>query len=270
MLIKRHRLYLDTDTQAAFKQSPNQSGALNPTHLIIHFTAGASAQSSIDHLTRRGSSASAHLVIARDGTITQLVPFNRIAWHAGRSRWENMNGMNKHSIGIEIDNAGELSGSPGRWQSWFGRTYADDDVVFATHQSDSAPTAWHRYTEAQLAATTTASAAIVEHYDLIDVLGHDDISPGRKRDPGPAFPMENFRSMVIGREEDVAELRKTTTELNIRTGPGVEFAKLEASPLAKGTPLRIEARKGVWRHVEVLNKKGEPEHTGWVHGNYIA
>ncbi len=270
MLVKGHRLYLDGDTQAAFKQSPNAGGALNPTHLIMHFTAGASAQSSIDHLTRQGAKASAHLVIARDGTITQLVPFNRVAWHAGISRWGNLNGMNQHSIGIEIDNAGELSGGPGHWRSWFGRTYADDDVVIATHQFDSEPTAWHRYTEAQLAATLVAAAAIAEHYSLVDVLGHDDIAPARKRDPGPAFPMANFRSTLIGRADDVAELRKTTAELNIRSGPGVDFEKLAASPLAKGTQLRVEARAGVWRYVEVLNMQGEPEHTGWVHGNYIA
>jgi len=141
-------------------------------------------------------------------------------------------------------------------------------MVITTHQFDNAPTAWHRYTEAQIEAIV--AAVITEYYDLIDVLGHDDISPNRKCSEGPAFPMANFSSSLIGRAEDDAELRKTTAKLNTRSGPVVGFEKLAGSPLAKGTQLRIEARAGVLRYVYALNKKAEPEHTGWVHSNYIA
>ena len=71
----------------------------------MHYTAGASAESSIDWLTNPDARASAHVLIARDGGITQLVPFDRRAWHAGRSRWKDRTGLNGWSFGIELDNA---------------------------------------------------------------------------------------------------------------------------------------------------------------------
>ena len=58
--------------------------------------------------------------------------------------------------------------------------------------------------------------------------------------------------------------------LNIREGPGVHFAKLSGSPLAKGIQLLMEVRDGSWCFVQVLDKNGEPELTGWVHGNFVA
>lgn len=270
MRIKKHLLYGDDGKQVAFDKTPNVGGVLRPKYLIIHFTAGASASSSIAHLTKKGTSASAHLVIGRDGEVTQLAPFNVVTWHAGRSRWQGLRGMNQHSIGIEIDNAGEVTGGPGEWRTWFERLIPDQDVIVATHQFDDAPSGWHRYTEAQIEATVAASAAIAETYKLEDVLGHDDISPDRKRDPGPAFPLANMRAKVIGRSDDAPDIRKTTSNLNIRSGPGVDFDKLDVSPLAKGTRLNVEARAGVWRFVEVLGTNDEPTDTGWVHGNYIA
>ena len=78
--------------------------------LVIHFTGGASARSSIDAMRQRG--VSAHLTIDRDGTIYQSIPFSQIAFHAGASRWEDPKtniryiGLNSYSIGIELANAG--------------------------------------------------------------------------------------------------------------------------------------------------------------------
>ena len=216
MKILRHLLHTDAGEQVAIAQSPNRGGDLKARYLIMHYTAGASAESSIRHLTKSGAKASAHLVIGRDGSITQLVPFNRVAWHAGRSRWNGLGGLNQHSIGIELDNAGPLEGGTGSWRSWFGRTYPNDEVLTATHKFESIERGWHTYPEVQLAAALEAAEAIVEHYDLIDVLGHEDIAPERKTDPGPAFPMENFRSNLIGRADDDFELFKTTAALTAR------------------------------------------------------
>lgn len=270
MKIKNHRLVGKDGQAVPYERSPNQSGKLDPTYLIMHFTAGSSARSSIEHLKNPSAKASAHLVIGRDGSIVQLVPFDRVAWHAGRSRWHELRGLNRHSIGIELDNAGELSGEPGRWTAWFGTVYPDDQVAIATHQYDAGPSAWQEYTEVQIAAALEAATAIVAHYGLIDVLGHDDIAPDRKRDPGPAFPLAQFKSRLLGRADEPEPLFVCAANLNIRSGPGVDFEKVRPEALAKGTKVRLEGREGVWCYVEVLDATGAPDLTGWVHGNYLA
>ena len=88
------------------KPSPNHSGEITPKFIVMHYTAGWSAEGSITWLTNKESKVSAHLVIARDGTITQLVPFNKKAWHAGPSVYDGYKNLNSHSIGIALDNAG--------------------------------------------------------------------------------------------------------------------------------------------------------------------
>ncbi len=270
MRIKRHRLYADNDQPVNMRRSPNQGGELTAHYLVMHYTAGATAQSSIQHFLKSQSKASAHVVVGREGEITQLVPFNRVAWHAGRSRWHSLIGLNRHSIGIELDNAGPLEGGPGQWRAWFGRQYPDEDVVVAAHKLDGIDRGWHVYSETQLSVALEVAEAIVAHYGLVDVLGHDDIAPERKLDPGPVFPMESFRGFLIGRADDDLELFETVASLNIREGPGVGFDKIDGSPLAKGTRLRGEVRDGSWHFVEVINERGEPHTTGWVHGNFIT
>ena len=269
MKIIRHRLHEDGGAPVPFKRSPNQGGAYQAKYLIIHYTAGASAESSIRALSNPERKVSAHLVIGRDGAITQLVPFNRIAFHAGKSKWHGLSGLNRHSIGIELDNAGAMERQNGVWKSWFKRAYDDDVVIEAVHRHESESRGWHVFTEDQITATVEASQAIMRHYGLLDVLGHDDISPGRKTDPGPAFPMDSFRAAVIGRDEDEPAEFVTTTALNIREGPGTEFDRLQESPLPPGTRLTLESREGIWCFVVVLGSDGTPTATGWVHGNFI-
>ena len=79
-----------------------------PDMIVLHYTAGTSAESSALFLTRPDVSASAHLVIGRDGEVFQLVPFNIEAWHAGKSWYAGRGGLNHYSIGIELDNLGKL------------------------------------------------------------------------------------------------------------------------------------------------------------------
>src|SRR5687767_14248650 len=124
-----------------------------PDTIIIHYTAGSSATSSIATLCDPNSKASAHLVIGRDGTITQLVPFDTIAWHAGKSQFGGRIGFNQYSIGIEIDNAGLLEKRGDKYYSWFNRAYPEDEVVTAVHRNQSLAQYWHAYTEVQLTAT---------------------------------------------------------------------------------------------------------------------
>ena len=270
MRVRQHRLVHDDGKALNYRPSPNHSGTSTPEYLVVHFTRGASAESSINWLTDRRARASAHLVIARDGTVTQLVPFNRKAWHAGRSRWADRERLNSWSIGIELDNHGDLIGGSGRWRTAWGRPVDDQDVVELPHKHDGKVRGWHDYSEQQLQVTAAVATALIGHYGLKDVVGHDDIAPGRKLDPGPAFPMESFRAAVLGRETDVPEVYQTTAALNIRSGPGTRHDKLPASPLPPGTRLDVLSSHGLWRKVDVLDTVGgEMDVVGWVHSRYI-
>jgi len=167
---------------------PGGSPMLVRRFLVIHFTAGASALSSIDYWKQLANGVCAHLVIDRDGTIYQCRPFNRTAGHAGISRWTdkdgtNYNGLNKCSIGIELANGG----------STFPTRFSKLPPVVAKHKHGGTVREWEAYTPAQLAACTEVSKLLVDRYHLDDVLGHEDIAPGRKQDPGPAFPMAELR-----------------------------------------------------------------------------
>ena len=269
MRIEDHRLLTDDGRPVEYRETPNMGGALRPSWLVMHFTAGRDCESSVSWLTRPEARASAHLVIGRDGRIVQLAPFDRVTWHAGRSHWRGVSGLNAHSVGIELDNAGRLERAGGGWQAWFGGGYADEDVMIATHRNETRECGWHRFTERQLDTALEAAIAIVRAYRLEDVIGHDDISPGRKSDPGPAFPMTSFRGAVSGREEEEDEVVETIAALNIRTGPGIGFDRLPESPLAPGTRLLVLDRRGVWLEVEVRDAAGEPTANGYVHGNYV-
>ena len=186
------------------------------------------------------------------------------------SRWGDIRGLNGHSIGIELDNAGALTGAAGAWKTWFGRACPDDDCVVAAHRNGGATCGWHAYPEAQVSAALAVSEAIFAAYRLDDILGHDDIAPGRKTDPGPAFPMDHFRSRLAGRADDAFPLMETTANVNVREGPGTQFGKLDISPAPRGTLFEPDGRDGVWLSGEVLDARGAPAASGWIHGNYLT
>lgn len=251
----------------SFVETPNKGGDLAPRHLVFHYTAGKSAASSINWLTNPESKASAHLVLARDGTITQLAPFNIKTWHAGLSHWDGLSGLNSYSIGIEMDNAGPLKKVGDQYQAWFGTLYAEDRVVLAKHKLDDKPRWWHAYTEVQIQKALELAQLLVRHYDLKDLIGHEDIAPDRKRDPGPAFPLENVRAIILGREEEEREhYEVTASTLNIRSGPGVEFPSV-AEPLKRGTVVVLLEKRDRWHKVELV-KNGDIE--GWMHNRFLA
>ena len=274
MRISRNRLIADDGAAVPYRRSPNQSPGIHPTYVVMHYTAGASAESSIDWLTNPAARASAHVVVARDGSVTQLVAFDRQAWHAGRSLWRGLEGLNAHAFGIELDNGGPLERRlDGRWYTAFGAAIAEEKVVEARHRDGGPTRGWHAYSTEQLLVAAEVANLLAHHFDLLDVIGHDDIARGRKLDPGPAFPMQTFRARVLGRADDATEARplmQTTTALNIRTGPGTQWDKLAASPLPAGTKLELLAEDGDWRQVLALDVvSGEMDVEGWVHGRYL-
>ena len=104
----KHQLEDGNITQLSCPKNKQKFGAKLPDTVVIHYTAGRSAKSSADYLCRNDIKASAHLVIGREGEIFQLVPFDTVSWHAGKSEFGGRTSLNKYSIGIELDNAGPL------------------------------------------------------------------------------------------------------------------------------------------------------------------
>lgn len=180
---------------AVFIQSPNMGGSLleneNPLFIILHYTATYDAAEAITILCDPKREVSAHLVVDREGFVTQLVPFDRIAWHAGVSEWQGIKSLNSCSIGIEIVNAGKLEKRDSEYFSWDNKRIPSHEVY--AEEADDEKTYWHSYTDVQLTAVRELIACISQHYKVKEVLRHSDISPGRKIDPGPALPTDFFR-----------------------------------------------------------------------------
>lgn len=181
---------------AVRKPVPGGRGMPVRRYLVMHFTAGASAESSISWWKQPAAKgASAHIVIDRDGTVYQCRPFNVTAGHAGVSRWvDRVTGveyknLNSSSIGIELANGGDT----------YPTKFSALPPVKARHknQPNGPEREWEAYPEAQLKAAEEVCAAIRRRYDIDDVLGHDEIAPSRKTDPGPAFPMASFRHKIL-------------------------------------------------------------------------
>lgn len=261
----KHRLVGD---QVTFRATPNHGGVLKPRYLVMHYTAGRSAASSVESLCTQKPSgnASAHIVLGRDGSIVQLAPFNVVTWHAGVSQWNGLVGLNNHSIGVEMDNAGLLKKVGSHYQAWFGKVYPDDEVLLAEHKHGGGIQPWHTYTEIQIERALELAELLVARYGLEDVLGHEDIARGRKADPGPAFPLSSVQSRALGRTQDEpAHFVVTATSLNIRSGPDAAAAPV-AAPLKKGTELILLEPLDRWSRVEVI---GKTDLEGWVSNSYI-
>jgi N-acetylmuramoyl-L-alanine amidase len=221
-----------------------------PDTIILHYTAGGSPESAIQTFKNPLSKASAHLIVARNGVITQMVPFNKIAWHAGESQYEGRTGFNKFSIGIEIDNAGLLEKRGDKYISWFGRTYPENDVVYAVHRNEFSSRYWHLYTEVQIEQVENICHLLMEYYPVKSILGHEEISPGRKTDPGPAFPLDKIRMRLSGSNRDAdgpenipdQEMSVMAEGLNIRALPDINSEKI-AKPLSKNQKVKILEKK---------------------------
>jgi N-acetylmuramoyl-L-alanine amidase len=173
-----------------------------PTLLVIHYTASTSGPSTVRTLAHPDFKASVHFVVAIDGTITQMVRCDHRANHAGASNWNGLDGCNGFSLGIEIVNPGPLhqdrrmviydrGGEPGG-PKWEG------EVVEAKHKNERCPYRWWAaYAPEQIHQVAELTRAILTAYPSVtEVVGHDDVAPWRKIDPGPAWPWEEFRRAV--------------------------------------------------------------------------
>jgi len=152
--------------------------------LVIHYTGMQSERESIKRLCNPKAKVSSHYLINRNGKIYQLVMDNRIAWHAGKSCWGKYNNLNKNSIGVEMVNKGHK----------FGYT---------------------NFKKKQLSSLIKICKNLIKKYKIKreNIVGHSDIAPLRKLDPGEKFPWKKLADNKIGiwhslKERDLIKFRK--------------------------------------------------------------
>ncbi len=152
--------------------SPNFSERTLPIDtILLHYTATDTAERALRHLAnpRAKLRVSAHYVVAADGTIYRMVDESKRAWHAGNSFWRGVTDLNSASIGIEIVNAG-VDGKGAR----------------------------PPYPDAQVASVIALCKDIQTRHTIKWVLGHSDVAPERKQDPGEHFPWKRLAAEGIG------------------------------------------------------------------------
>ena len=137
--------------------------------LIIHYTGMRKESDAINRLTKIQSEVSSHYLIQKNGVIVVMVPERYVAWHAGKSSWKNFKSLNKNSIGIEISNPG--------------------------HEHN-----YINFSKKQIRSILYLSKSLIKKYKIqsSNVLGHSDIAPFRKKDPGEKFPWKLLAKFGIG------------------------------------------------------------------------
>ena len=141
----------------------------NIKFVIIHYTGMQSQIESINRLKNNRSKVSCHYLIDRKGLITQMVMDNKVAWHAGKSKWKNFINLNKNSIGIELVNKGHEFG-------------------------------YQNFSNDQISSLISLCKKLQNKYMIKkeNFLGHSDIAPLRKEDPGEKFPWKKLSKYKIG------------------------------------------------------------------------
>ncbi|MBL8808433.1 MAG: N-acetylmuramoyl-L-alanine amidase [Rhodospirillales bacterium] len=152
--------------------SPNcdeRPAGVRPELLVLHYTDTNTLDETLAILLDPAREVSAHYVVAEDGTIHALVDESRRAWHAGKACWRGMRDVNARSIGIEIQNPGHRCG-------------------------------YRAFPDAQIDAVIGLARDILTRHAIAprDIVGHSDIAPTRKRDPGELFPWRRLAAAGVG------------------------------------------------------------------------
>ena len=165
--IKTH-YSINFDSKKRIKKSIN--------FIIFHYTGMQFEKDSIKRLTNINSNVSSHYFIKKNGEILNLVPDLYIAWHAGISKWKNVKSLNQKSIGIEVSNSGH-------------------DFKY------------NQFTKKQIRSIYKLSRFLLKKYKIKNrnILGHSDIAPDRKKDPGEKFPWKYLSKKKIGYWHDLNE-----------------------------------------------------------------
>ena len=137
--------------------------------IIFHYTGMKNEYQAITQLTNSKSKVSSHYVIKNDGEILSLVPDLYVAWHSGVSSWKKYKSLNKYSIGIEISNPGHAH-------------------------------SYKKFSKKQIRSILKLSTYLIKKYKIKSnfILGHSDIAPDRKKDPGEKFPWKYLSKHKVG------------------------------------------------------------------------
>lgn len=186
--------------------SPNFNERKYPISMIIlHYTAIPTCEESLARLSEITNSAgkvSAHYLVDRDGSTYNLVNESKRAWHAGLGSWAGLDDINSRSIGIEIVNVG------------------------LTEDGKREP-----FPDAQIDAVIELCKDIQSRYPIKYVLGHSDVAPQRKQDPGEAFPWKRLAEAGIGIWTDAfAEPKKSVAEM--LAGIGYDVSDIDKAIIA--------------------------------------
>lgn len=226
MILKNHRI-----EGIPYVPAKLTGGTITPTIVILHDTAGRlDKHNSRDYLART-SKASVHFVVERDGSISQLVATNKRAGHAGQSSYHGRRDCNDFSIGIEIVNPGRMTrGVGGAVLSWWGQDFGHGGGVGGYTLADiTTPEhgegVWMAYTPEQIEAVQDLLAALFAGIKtLTDITTHWYVSPGRKVDTNPLFPLDAIRARILGRD-DPADTAAERGSAQVDAG---EFVQIEA------------------------------------------
>ena len=158
--------------------SPNFDERTLPISLLIlHYTGMETGEAALGRMCDAQAKVSAHYMVETDGRIFQLVAEDKRAWHAGVSEWQGETNINSSSIGIEIVNGGH---------DW-------------PNENGSLPD----FPDVQINAVIALSKDIMKRHGALTVLGHSDIAPARKRDPGENFPWQGLAAAGLSYWPDV-------------------------------------------------------------------
>lgn len=161
-----------------FVQSPNWNERKRPIRMVVlHYTGMQSAEEALERMCDPAAEVSAHYMIDEEGIVTSLVSEENRAWHAGRSYWRGESDVNSASIGIELVNPGHEWG-------------------------------YRPFPEAQMDALLPLLADILERHDIprANVVGHSDIAPARKQDPGELFDWGRLGDLGLALEIPAARM----------------------------------------------------------------
>ena len=167
-MIFRNTMKIKTEQSPNFSERSRLKKSIK--YVIIHYTGMQSEIESINRLKNFKSKVSCHYFINRKGVIIQMVKDNKVAWHAGKSKWKNIKNLNKNSIGIELVNRGHEFG-------------------------------YQNFSTLQIASLINLCKNLKKKYFIknVNILGHSDIAPLRKLDPGKKFPWKRLSQFNLGR-----------------------------------------------------------------------
>ena len=248
-------------------------------YIIMHYTTGTRMESTINHFTDAASGVSTHLLIGRDGRVVQFLPFNRIGHHAGHSWWEMEKHLNTSSIGIELDNAGRLRkgiDDQGREVRMSRKTIIPDEhVKWAPHWKNlNIDVAWEEFPPVQLEVAKKIVKLLKETYDIQEILGHDYVNLLNREDPGPLFPMKDWREELFGRRLPAVKsfylTQKTDLLTNYGAAPPNESTSLHEPGILPADSEVIVGKydpEETWTKITVKQSRRAPalrNRNGWV------